>query len=93
MRVKGKAKPVAIYEPLGKKEALDRDWKRELKLYSETMRLYRAQQWDMAELNFINLQRTSRSPLLYQMYAERIVHFRQEPPPEKWDGVFEHETK
>lgn len=93
VRVKGKAKPVAIYEPLCKKEALDRDWKKELKLYSETMRLYRAQQWDMAELNFVNLQRTSRSPLLYQMYAERIVHFRQEPPPEKWDGVFEHKTK
>ncbi|MGR8921734.1 MAG: CHASE2 domain-containing protein [Gammaproteobacteria bacterium] len=93
VRVKGKAKPVAIYEPLCPKEELDREWKKELKLYHETMRLYRAQQWDMAELNFVNLQRSSRSPAVYKMYADRIVHFRAEPPPADWDGVFDFKTK
>ena len=41
--VKGKAKPVAIFEPLSLNEALDRDWKKELKLYSETLRRPRRQ--------------------------------------------------
>ena len=93
VRVKGKAKPVAIYEPLCRREDLDAQWKKELKLYAETMRMYRAQQWDMAELNFVNLQRSSRSPALYRVYVERIQHFRQDTPPADWDGVFEHKTK
>ena len=93
VRVKGKAKPVAIYEPLGLIEQLDAQWKKELKLFADTMRLYRAQQWDTAELNYVNLQRGSKSPALYKMYAERVAHFRDAPPPADWDGVFEHESK
>lgn len=93
VRVKGKAKPVAIFEPLCRSEELDAEWKKELKLYGDTMRLYRSQQWDMAELNFVNLQRMSRSPALYKMYAARIAHFRQHPPAADWDGVFDHQTK
>ena len=91
--VKGKAKPVAIYEPLGRLEDIDPKWKKELKLFTDTMRLYRAQQWDMAELNFVNLQRSSSSPGVYKMYASRVAHFRKQPPPADWDGVFEHKTK
>ncbi|MCC6709849.1 MAG: adenylate/guanylate cyclase domain-containing protein [Gammaproteobacteria bacterium] len=93
VRVKGKAKPVAIYEPLGLAEQLDPQWKKELRLFAETMRLYRAQQWDTAELNFVNLQRGSKSPALYKVYAERVAHFRKAPPAADWDGVFEHESK
>ena len=93
VRVKGKAKPVAIYEPLGLAEQLDPHWKKELKLFADTMRLYRAQQWDTAELNFVNLQRDSKSPALYKVYAERVAHFRKAPPAADWDGVFEHESK
>lgn len=93
VRVKGKAKPVAIYEPLGLALQLDPQWKKELKLLADTMRLYRAQQWDTAELNFVNLQRGSKSPALYKVYAERVAHFRKAPPPADWDGVFEHESK
>ncbi len=93
VRVKGKAKPVAIYEPLCRKEEIDKEQKKELKLLAETIKMYRAQQWDMAELNFENLQRISRSPNLYKAYVERIKIFRQEPPPSDWDGVFDHKTK
>ena len=92
-KVKGKAKPVAIYEPLVPVEELDPQWKKELKLFADTMRLYRAQQWDTAELNFVNLQRSSPSPGPYKVYAERVAYFRKSPPPADWDGVFEHESK
>ncbi|MCP5202380.1 MAG: adenylate/guanylate cyclase domain-containing protein [Gammaproteobacteria bacterium] len=93
VRVKGKAQPVAIYEPLCRREELDAAWKKELKLYHDTMRMYRMQEWDMAELNLLNLKQTSRSPQLYEVYIERIQHFRKEPPPGEWDGVFDHKTK
>ncbi len=93
VRVKGKAKPVAIYEPLCLREQVDSALKKELKLHAETMKIYRTQQWDMAELNFVNLQRMSRAPGLYKAYAERIAHFRKHPPGADWDGVFDHQTK
>lgn len=93
VRVKGKDKPVAIYQPLGLKEQMGKQWKDELKLYREALRLYRAQEWDMAEMNLINLQRTSASPGLYKVYAERIAQYRESPPGEHWDGVFTHTSK
>ncbi len=93
VRVKGKDKPVAIFEPICLKSELDKAWKDELKLYREALRFYRAQEWDMAEMNFLNLQKMSRSPNLYKVYAERVALYRKEPPGANWDGVFTHTSK
>jgi adenylate cyclase len=30
---------------------------------------------------------------LYEVYLERIAHFRENPPPADWDGVFTYTTK
>jgi adenylate cyclase len=93
VRVKGKDKPVAIFEPVCLKTELDKHWKDELKLYREALRFYRSQEWDMAEMNFLNLQKMSRSPSLYKVYAERVALYRKEPPGADWDGVFTHTSK
>lgn len=93
VRVKGKDKPITIFEPLCLRDALDAKWKDELKLYREALRMYRSQEWDMAEMNFLNLQRSSRSPALYRVYVERVAHFRHQPPARDWDGVYTHTSK
>ena len=93
VRVKGKDLPVAIYQPICLKTELDKRWKDELKLYREALRLYRAQEWDMAEMNFLNLQKMSRDPALYKVYAERVAVYRKDPPGTGWDGVFTHTSK
>ncbi len=93
VRVKGKDKPVTIFEPVGARKDVDRSVRDELKLYEAGLKLYRAQNWDMAELQFLNLQKSSPPSRLYQLYAERIAHFRREPPGQDWDGVFTHLTK
>lgn len=93
VRVKGKDKPVTIFEPICELGKEDKSIKDELKLYREALRLYRAQDWDMAELQFINLQKMYPQRYLYQMYAERIAYFRKNPPAAGWDGVFTYETK
>jgi len=93
IRVKGKDKPVTIFEPIGLKSALDRDRKKELDLYHEALKLFRAQNWDMAELQFLNLQKQAPDRALYKLYAERVVHYRQEPPGADWDGVFTATSK
>ena len=93
IRVKGKDKPVTIYEPLCLSEELSREAKKELELYHQALKLYRAQNWDMAELQFLNLQKQSPDRALYRVYAERIIYYRQNPPGADWDGVYTATTK
>jgi adenylate cyclase len=93
VRVKGKDKPVKIYEPLGLKTAVSKDVKDELKVYNQARKYYRDQEWDLAELQFINLQNMSPMMKLYSVYLDRIHVFRETPPDENWDGVFTYKTK
>jgi adenylate cyclase len=93
VRVKGKDEPVAIFEPIGLPEQMNVDMENELALYREAHRLYCAQNWDLAEVQFINLHKAYPERYLYTMYAERIEYFRANPPGEDWDGVFTFKTK
>jgi adenylate cyclase len=93
VRVKGKDEPVTIFEPICELGQEDKSIKDELKLYRETLRLYRAQNWDLAEMQFINLQKMHPARYLYRIYLERIAYYRQNPPGADWDGVFTFQTK
>lgn len=93
VRVKGKDKPVAIYEPIGLNGEVSKELQDEIKLFHEVRRLYRKQDWDLAELQLVNLQRMSPETGLYRIYAERVAYFRRNPPGEAWDGVFVFQTK
>lgn len=57
------------------------------------MRLYRAQDWDQAELQLLNLSRQAPEFKLYQLYLERLAIWRKNPPGADWDGVTTFETK
>lgn len=93
VQVVGKDKPVAIYEPIGPASEVSRELQDEVRLFHEMRRYYRKQDWDQAELQLMNLQRMSPDTALYGIYAERVNHFRKNPPPADWDGVFVFETK
>lgn len=93
VRVKGKDEPVAIFEPICEIGQEDKATKDELKLYREALKLFRSQNWDLAEIQFLNLQKMQPTRYLYKMYVERIAHYRKVPPPADWDGVYTHETK
>ncbi|MPZ45788.1 MAG: CHASE2 domain-containing protein [Betaproteobacteria bacterium] len=93
VRVKGKLEPVAIYEPIGAAGEVDKRTLDELRLFSQALKLYRAQDWDMAELQLINLLKISPESRLYQLYVERIGAFRTSPPGRGWDGAFTFEHK
>ena len=93
VRVKGKAQSVAIFEPICEAGLEDKNIKDELKFYREAIKLYRAKNWDLAELQFLNMQKAYPNTRLYLMYAERITYFRHYPPSEDWDGAFTYETK
>lgn len=87
IKVKGKDEAVTIYEPLGLEAEIDRKVLEELKIWNQTLRAYRTQQWDQVEVGLLNLQRISPDCGLYQVYAEKVSEKRRHPPPSNWDGV------
>jgi len=93
VRVKGKEQPVAIYEPMGPKETLDPALRQDLARHRGALKLYRAQEWEQAEAEFFSLSRGPYRHKVYEMFLERIAHYRKHPPGEKWDGVWTFTTK
>jgi adenylate cyclase len=93
VRVKGKNEPVAIFEPIGHKNDLDKEVTSELTAYKQALRNFRAQSLDKAEVDFFNLNRDYPDRFLYQVYLDRITFYRKEPPGDDWDGVFTHTSK
>ena len=92
VRVKGKETPVAIYEPLGPKDGLADSLRQDATDFEAAFAAYQKQDWAAAETTLRALN--ARAPCtLYDIYLERIAHFRAEPPPADWDGVFVYTTK
>jgi adenylate cyclase len=93
VRVKGKDKPVAIFEPIGLNGEVGQEVLEEIKLFQQAIRLYRKQDWDRAELQLFNLLKIAPQSKLYEVYSERVAFYRNNPPGENWDGVFVFKTK
>jgi adenylate cyclase len=93
VRAKGKSEPVAMFEPLGPASALAKARHAEVSLWHQALKLYRAQQWDMAELQLINLQRMYPRMGLYAAFAGRIAYLRKNPPGAAWDGTWTFQSK
>jgi adenylate cyclase len=83
---------VAIFEPLGLKEAIDSAEIKHAQLFEQAFAAYQHQQWDQAE-TLLRALNSEAPRALYDIYLERIAHFRETPPPEHWDGVFVYTTK
>jgi adenylate cyclase len=93
VRVKGKLEPVAIYEPLAPVGEVDKRVLDELRLFNQAVKLYRSQDWDMAELQLLNLLKTAPESPLYRLYLGRIALYRTAAPGKHWDGAFTFEHK
>ena len=93
VRVKGRDRPVVIYEPLGLLENIDKPMRMELRRYDLGLKYFRERRWDDAEQILFALDREHPGTRIYQVYLNRIIHFRQQPPPEDWDGTWTHSTK
>jgi adenylate cyclase len=92
VRVKGKEKPVAIYQPLGRKGELSEDASKMAQLFEAAFGLYQKQDWTGAEALLHELAAIAPCGLC-ETYLDRIAHFRANPPAPDWDGVFVYTTK
>jgi adenylate cyclase len=96
VRVKGKDKPVAIFEPLGLAETLTKETVEALHLHQEMLQHYRNGDWSLAEKPLKALEKIATddgNSALIVLYKERIAQFKKVPPANNWDGVFNHDSK
>jgi adenylate cyclase len=87
IRVKGKDRVVTVFEALGPAAVLAPERLEELRLWAQTLRAYRAAQWDQADVNLINLQRANPQTALYRAFSDIVADKRRNPPPADWDGI------
>ncbi|MBV8618083.1 MAG: adenylate/guanylate cyclase domain-containing protein [Curvibacter sp.] len=81
VRVQGKEDAVSIFAPVapGGQTALA--------LWADMLKAYRAHHWQEAEQYLADLQAQEAWPTLCLLYQRRLADFRQNPPPDTWDGV------
>lgn len=92
VQVKGKDEPITIYQPLGLEGEVEQAVLDEIQLWNQALRYYREQDWDRAEMQLLNLQKTAPRHL-YEVFLERIAAFRAHPPGATWRGVYKFDTK
>ena len=93
VRVKGKDKPVTIYEPIGLVENIDKSVRTQIKKFHHALQLYRTQKWDDAEKEIFQLHQSEPARKIYSIYLDRIAYYRQTPPDAHWDGAYTSTSK
>ncbi len=94
IRVKGKNKPVGIYEILGHHTGESFPNMAEVVgNYKDGMALYRARDWNAAIRQFESALRANADDGPSQIHLERCRQMLASPPPADWDGVWTMTTK
>jgi adenylate cyclase len=90
VRVKGRKQPVRIYELLAAAgDALPEQVERLLEPFAAGLAAYRRQAWAEAVAHFNRALEANPADGAARTMIDRCRIFRQSPPPEDWDGVFE----
>lgn len=85
LRVKGKERPVTLFEVFTEDSNLS---KGTLAEYREGLECYRARCWKKALQHFKRVLEAVPGDSVAELYIGRCRHFETEPPGEEWDGVW-----
>ena len=89
LRVKGKDKPVAVFEAVGWRAGEDYDQLANiLELHDQGLAAYTARDWKKAESAFERILGIDASDGPAAIYRDRARRYAKTPPPEDWDGVW-----
>ncbi|UCE05315.1 MAG: adenylate/guanylate cyclase domain-containing protein [bacterium] len=93
VRVKGKTRPVKIYELRGMHSlpAIEKDLI--IDVYTYALDLFKQRKWNKALKEFRRVLRYFPSDGPSRLYTLRCLEFMESPPPEDWDGVYEFAVK
>ena len=92
VRVKGKLKPVKIFELMSENQKQS-ELAEMAKYFGDGYALYHSRKFNEAVKLFEKALTHSPSDLTSKLYIERCQEFITSPPPENWDGVYVMKTK
>ena len=85
LRVKGKAEPVEVFNPMFATEGARRE--AELEQWDTVCTMYKTGDFNGAATKLAGLTSDFPDKKLYAVYADRLTRLLQNPP-EKWDGIW-----
>jgi len=91
IRVKGKEKPLYIYELLGKHIGVDEETKIMIRHFEEGFGYYTQKKWSLAIAEFRKVLKI-REDKASRIFIKRCIKLKKTPP-KNWDGVFTMKTK
>ncbi|RMD87084.1 MAG: adenylate/guanylate cyclase domain-containing protein [Calditrichaeota bacterium] len=93
VRVKGKNRPVRIFELLGIDSLPPIEKDLLVEVYHKGLQLYKARKFYQALKEFRRILKYFPTDGPTRVYIKRCLDFIEFPPPEDWDGVYEMQTK
>lgn len=93
VRVKGKKKPVRIFELRGMEDLTSIEQELVIDVYSEGLEYYKNLNWYQALQAFNRVLNYFPTDGPSRVYVKRCMDFIENPPPVNWDGVYEFTTK
>jgi adenylate cyclase len=88
IRVKGKEKPIKVFELIASKEAsLEQKFMEMLDVYAKGLTHYKAQEWDEAIDCFENCLKLRPEDTPSSEYRSRCIEYKFNSPGPDWDGV------
>ncbi|MDP6848039.1 MAG: adenylate/guanylate cyclase domain-containing protein, partial [Kiritimatiellia bacterium] len=86
--VKGKKKPVRVYEVLGRSGESTPEQEELWELYSEGLSNYRERRWQEGIEAFSAALAIDGNDRPSNTYLRRCKEYLANPPPQEWDGTF-----
>jgi adenylate cyclase len=86
-RLKGKVKPIAAYELMGRRDTTEEKDLSACAIFAEAMSSFRQQSWDEAKEKFSNVIEILGEDGPSQFYTGLCERYKENPPAEPWDGV------
>jgi len=88
IRVKGKNKPIAVYELLAEKTTKFSDmFFQFIEYYEQGIDAYRSKKWAAAISLFERCLKLNQDDKPAALYLQRSREYQKNPPPDDWDGV------
>ena len=88
IKVKGKDKPIKVYELIAfKEDKLKDNYLQMLQLYEQGINSYNSRNWDEAIDSFEHCIRLVPTDSPSEEYRRRCIEYKFNQPPEEWDGV------
>jgi adenylate cyclase len=94
LRVKGKTKPVRVYELIaGENDPLSDEFKQMIIEYKRGFKEYLLRNWEQGITYFKKAQQLTTTDGPTSLYLDRCLEFKENPPPKDWDGVYSMKEK